>query len=123
MRELINKAIKVNTALVFSAALVFIFLRKFSFSAGLLISCLWSTLNFALTLNLLEIAVLHKSKTKLLLLLLIKFPVLYLVGFLILFMNKFPVSSLFLGVSSIALVTGVLSIWPQRNKPNTNCQI
>ena len=121
MQELIKRAVKVNIILVLAVALVFAAMRKFSFSAGVLISAAWSMANFLFTINLLEIALLRKPKGKLLLLLLIKFPVLYLLGFLILVFKVFPALSLLLGLSSILLVLGVFNIWPKLNKPNTNC--
>ena len=117
------KSFKVNIILVLTVALGVALMRNLSFSAGILIGAFWSMANFLFTLNLLETAILRKSKRKLLLLLLIKFPVLYLLGFLILLLNKFPVLSLLLGMSSILLVLGVFSIWTQRSKPSTNFQI
>ncbi len=123
MPELLRKSIKLNIVLVLITALVFALMRKFNFSAGLLISAAWSTVNFYLTLHLLEIAALHKSKKKLLLLLLVKFPVLYLLGFLVLISRIFPISSLLAGMSSILLVLGVSSLWSKRSKPNSNYQI
>ncbi|MDD2679768.1 MAG: hypothetical protein PHO03_03080 [Candidatus Omnitrophica bacterium] len=121
MQEPVKRAIKVNIILVAVAALAFAAMRKFSFSAGLLVGAGWSTANFLFTISLLEIALLRKPKGKLLLLLLIKFPVLYLLGFLILFFKVFPALSLLLGLSSILLVLGVFTIWPKLNKCNTNC--
>ncbi|MDO8662142.1 MAG: hypothetical protein Q7K98_02825 [Candidatus Omnitrophota bacterium] len=123
MPEALRKSIKINIVLVLIAALVFTLMRKISFSSGLLVSAAWSTVNFYLTLNLFEIAALRKSKKKLLLLLLIKFPVLYLLGFLILIVKFFPITSLLAGMSSILLVLGVSTIWPKRAKLNTSCQI
>lgn len=123
MRELMMKSFKVNIILVLTVALGVALMRNLSFSAGILIGAFWSMANFLFTINLLEMAILQKSKRKLLLLLLIKFPVLYLLGFLILLLNKFPVLSLLLGMSSILLVLGVFSIWSKRSKPSTNFQI
>lgn len=123
MQGLIKKSMKLNILLALMAAFSFALMRKFSFSAGLLVSAAWSMVNFYLTLNLFEIAALHKSKQRLLLLLLIKFPVLYLLGFLILISRFFPITSLLLGMSSILLVLGVATIWPKRTKPSLNCRI
>lgn len=121
MRDLINRSVKVNILLVLIAFLVFVILHRFSFAFGLLVGASWSTVNLVLTIKLIEIAILQRDKQKLLLLLLIKFPVLYLLGFLILIYKIFPISSLFLGVFSILLVLGVLSICIR--KASTNCQI
>ncbi|MFA4989645.1 MAG: hypothetical protein WC576_02615 [Candidatus Omnitrophota bacterium] len=123
MQELIKRAVKINIILVLTAALICAALRKFSFGAGLLVSASWSMANFLFTLNLLEIALLRKPKGRFLLLLLIKFPVLYLLGFLILVFKVFPALSLLLGLSSILLVLGVLNICPRPIKRNTNCPI
>ena len=123
MQELIRKSVKLNIILVLAAALACALTHKASFGAGLFVAALWSTASFLLTLNLLEIALLHKPKRKLLLLLLIKFPVLYLSGFLILVLKVFPLLSLLLGMSSILLVLGVSSIWSKALNCNRNCQI
>ena len=123
MREPLNKPINISVIMVFALALIFAVARRLSYSAGILISASWLMANFLLTLNLLEIAILKRPKVKLLMLLLIKFPVLYLLGYLILALKLFPVSSLFLGMSLIVLILGVSTIWPKQTKPNTNCQI
>jgi len=93
------------------------------YGAGILVGASWLMANFLFTLNLLEIAILKRPKQKLLLLLLIKFPVLYLLGFLILALKIFPAVSLLLGMSSILLVLGVLNIWSKLTKPKLNCRI
>ena len=123
MRERLNWPINISVILVFILALVFALMRRFAYSAGILIGSSWLMANFLLTLSLLEIAILKKAKPKLLLLLLIKFPVLYLLGLLILILNVFPISSLFLGMTSVLLVLGAAILWSKRSKPSTNCLI
>jgi len=73
----------------------------------------WSALNFLLIINLLKIAVLQKSNAKLTLILLIKFPLLYLFGYLILTKKLFSVSSLLCGLGSALLVLGAVNLWPR----------
>jgi len=80
------------------------------FIVGMLTGAAWSLINFLLIVRILKIAILEKSKIKLSTLLLIKFPVLYLLGFLILISRFFPVSSLLLGAILILLVLGVRNI-------------
>jgi len=108
---------------VFILALVFAFMRRLADSAGILVGSSWLMANFLLTLDLLEIAILKRPRPKLLSLLLIKFPVLYLLGYLILARKLFPALSLFLGMSLVILILGVSILWPRKPKPNTNCQI
>ena len=123
MRERLNKPINISVIFIFILALVFAVTGRLVYSAGILIGASWLMANFLLTLNLLEIAILKKPRLKLLLLLLIKFPVLYLSGLLILSLKLFPALSLFLGMTVIMIILGVSSIWPVKPKPNTNCPI
>lgn len=123
MRERLNKPINISVIFIFILALVFAVTGRLVYSAGILIGASWLMANFLLTLNLLEIAILKKPRLKLLLLLLIKFPVLYLSGLLILSLKLFPALSLFLGMTVIMIILGVSSIWPVKPKPSTNCPI
>jgi hypothetical protein len=122
MRERLNKSLKLSVILVFILALGFSITGRLIYGVGILVGASWLMANFLLTLSLLEIAVLKKPHSNLLRLLLVKFPVLYLLGFLILSLKIFPYSSLFLGMTVIILVLGV-SIWPLKTKLNTNCLI
>ncbi len=121
MQERLNRPINISVTLVFVLALALALMKHLAYAAGILIGATWLMANFLFTFNLLEIAILKKPKQKLLLLLLIKFPVLYLLGFLILSLKLFPFSSLFLGMTIVILVLGVTSIWP--HKPNPSCRI
>lgn len=123
MREKLNKPINISVILVFGLAFIFALKGNLSFSAGILVGASWLMANFLLTINLLEIAVLKRASKKLLLFLLVKFPVLYLLGFLIIARKLFPVASLLTGMSLIILVLGVCGIWPSKQKPGTSCQI
>ena len=122
LRQRLNRSIKISVILAFSLALIFALRRQFSYGAGVLVGASWLMANFILTINLLEIAILRRAKSKLFLLLLIKFPVLYLLGFLITFWKLFPVSSLLTGMFLIVVILGVSGIWPSKQqKSNTNC--
>jgi hypothetical protein len=124
MRERLKRPINISVILVFVLALGLALLKNLTYGAGVLVGGGWLMANFLLTLNLLEIAVLKRSSGRLLLLLLIKFPVLYLSGFLVLIWELFPISSLLTGMSLIMLVLGVSGIWlSKQRKPGTNCQI
>jgi fatty acid desaturase len=96
-----------------------IFLR---WIGGILTGAAWSTINFLLILNILKIALLRENKAKLFIMLLVKFPVLYIVGFLILFSKIFPILSVLCGVVLVLVVMGVIKLCPRRNQSCPNCQ-
>ena len=81
---------------------------------GFLTAALWASINFFLTIKLLKVATLKESKKKLYLILAVKFPALYLIGFLILVSKFFPPLSLLAGLVTILAVTGVAGLWPKR---------
>ena len=80
---------------------------------GFLTGAAWSAINFLLIINILKIALLKKDKAKLFFMLLVKFPVLYLLGFLLLTSKAFPVASLLLGGLIVLVVMGVTSLCPK----------
>ena len=82
--------------------------------AGLLTGAAWSIINFLTIIKILKIALLKKDKAKLFVMLLVKFPVLYLLGFLILICGIFPVSSLLLGGFLVLAVVGVIRLCQRR---------
>jgi hypothetical protein len=84
-------------------------------AAGFLTGAAWSIINFLLIINILKIALLRKDKAKLFVMLLLKFPVLYLVGFLILVSRIFPVLSLILGAFLVLLAMGALRLCLKRS--------
>jgi len=85
------------------------------FCAGILTGAVWLIINFLLTIKLLKVAILQRSKSKLSALLLIKFPLLYLLGFLLLTARAFPAVSLFLGLGLALLIIGVKGLWRKRS--------
>lgn len=88
--------------------------NEISWAAGLAISVLWSMLNFTLTVGLLETAILKRSGAKLTAILMVKFPVLYLAGFMILTRGWFPAMSLMAGISLAIMTIGAVYLWPKR---------
>ncbi len=113
MEDLLKKSVRLDVILVFVIAAALTVGHKFRFASGILISAAWSITNFILLMKILEIALLHKSRKKLSLILVAKFPVLYLIGFWILSSKLFPVYSLLAGLGSILLAVGVVGIWPK----------
>lgn len=73
----------------------------------------WSAANVYLTRHIIKIALLQGDKKRLALMLLVKFPVLYVGGFFILISGFFPLSSILLGLPVIFLVMGTVKIWPK----------
>jgi hypothetical protein len=89
-------------------------MEKLLFCVGILTAATWLIMNFMLTVKLLNIAVLQRPKSKLSALLLIKFPLLYLLGFLILTSRTFPIASVLWGLGLALLIIGIKSLWPKR---------
>jgi len=115
MDKFILRSIKLTLALALIAGLILLAMKKFLWLGGFLTAVVWTMINFLLILNILKIAILEKSKKKLTVLLMIKFPVLYLIGFLILNSRIFPVLSILSGVSLILVVAGAVKICPKLN--------
>jgi hypothetical protein len=113
MDERLRSFLKASSTLVLLIVIGLLLMRQWRFAFGFLIAALWSIINFFLLLKLLKISMLQQSKAKLFLILLLKFPVLYLIGLLILVWNFFPLASLLTGFAAILLVVGVVNIWPK----------
>ena len=113
MDEFLKKSIQVTLICAVVLSIALLFFKKVSWSMGLLVAAAWSIANFLLTLKVIKIAVLEKTKSQLNLFLIVKFPVLYLFGFLILVSRVFPVWSLLTGLSLMFIVMGVLKICPK----------
>jgi hypothetical protein len=77
---------------------------------GFLTGAAWSLINFLLILGIFKIILLRKDKSKLFIMLLLKFPVLYLGGFMLLIWRVFPFLSLLSGAALVLLVTGVVRL-------------
>ena len=85
-----------------------------SWALGFLVAGLWVVTNFILMVKLLKIAALQKSRRNLYIILILKFPVLYLLGFAILISKIFPISSLLAGLAVGLIITGIVRLWPKR---------
>jgi hypothetical protein len=83
-------------------------------AAGLTMAAIWSVVNFSLVIKILKIAVLREPKTDLRLILMIKFPVLYLAGFWILNSRIFPTASILTGMGLALVLIGVVTVWPKQ---------
>ena len=77
---------------------------------GFLSGVVWAIINFLLIINILKVALLRKDKGKLFVMLLVKFPVLYLIGFLLVACRLFPVLSLATGASLGLVAIGVMRL-------------
>jgi len=93
------------------------------FIFAFLVGAAWSIANILLFIKLLKIAVLKASKAKLTVILLAKFPLLYLAGFLILTLRFFPVEGLLTGMGSIILFAGAIIAWPRHTQLAQNLRI
>ncbi len=113
MNEALKKTINLIVLSVAVASVVLIVTNRLSWATGLLVATAWSMINFLLLTNIFGIALLKKSRKALLAILLIKFPILYLIGYLILVSKLFPVSSILTGLFTL-IILGVVTIWPKR---------
>ena len=112
MDRIINKSVKLTALAALIIIWVLIIVKKTLWAGGFLSGTCWSLVNLLLMINIFKIALLQKNKAKLLAVLLIKFPVLYLAGFLILISKTFVVSSLLLGALLPIIITAGASIIP-----------
>jgi len=113
MDQFIKVTLKITAILAGVVLIVLAILGRFSWALGFLIANLWAIANLFLTIHLFKIALLERSKSKLTLMLLIKFPLLYLAGLLVLVLRIFPVSSLLAGLAPVLIAGGIVKIWPK----------
>ncbi|HVP36614.1 MAG TPA: hypothetical protein VMT04_06410 [Terriglobales bacterium] len=105
--EFINRIIR--TSLIVSV-LAFLFVavyRNFPFGLGIFLGTAWGCLNlFFIKQTIVEAFSLKKpNKGKLALILLVKFPLLYFAGYVLLRLKYFPAESLLIGFTLIFLIT------------------
>ena len=81
---------------------------------GFVVGEVWGAANLFSTMSILKISVLKKDPRRLSALLLLKFPVLYLIGFLILISKAFPAMSLLTGLLAAAVTIGIAQLWPKQ---------
>ena len=106
-----KKAMRVSLVAVFVISAAIALTGKHMWGLGFFTGTLWSVANFALLTRLLKMAVIDKQKRRIGLLLLLKFPVLYLVGFLILRLGYFPVMSLMSGLLPVVIAIPIVKIY------------
>lgn len=104
--EFIHRVIK--TSLIV-AALIFlfaVFYYRFDYASGIFVGCGWGCVNLFFLINLItETTNLEGvNRKRVLLLVLLKFPLLYVSGYFLLRINYFPVTSLLVGFTLIFLV-------------------
>lgn len=81
---------------------------------GMVVGAMWAIANMVFTVKILKISVLKKSPAKLPIILMLKFPVLYLTGFFILKSGIFPVQSLLIGLVVTVVTMSAYKLWPKQ---------
>jgi len=119
----VGRTIRSTTFIAVVSAFVLIINKQLIWAEGFLVAVLWSILNFWLSAEVLKIALLKENKQKLFLMLLVKFPLLYLLGFFVLVSRLFEVSSLLIGLTLIWAVMGVVKLCQKFIPSMQNCQI
>jgi hypothetical protein len=107
LEKSLSKSLKITAVLVLAVMGVSILSRKFFWGAGFLLGNLWAIANFLFTSSLFKIAAGKNVNAKLAAILLAKFPLLYLIGFLLLASKLFPPSSLLAGLLPFLIITGI----------------
>lgn len=123
MDLMIKRSVKITLLIVVLSAVILAVLGKWMFGAGIIVGAAWSAVNVLVTISLLKMAVLKNSSSKLWAFLLVKFPLLYLTGFFILYYKFFPVMSVLIGLIAVLPVLGIVNLWPKRMQLNQSCQI
>jgi len=105
--EFIHRVIKTSLILAVLIFLSVTFYHRFDYAAGIFIGCGWGCLNLYLLTNLITQATNPSriDKKRIVLLILVKFPLLYLSGYFLLRLKYFPVTSLLVGFT---LIFGVI---------------
>ena len=114
MNDISKRTMKFSFFSAAGIALFSIASGQVGWAAGLLVSVLWSVVNFTMMTGVIEIAVLKKPAAKLSTILFVKFPVLYLIGYYILVSRFFPLMSIIAGLTLTLAVIGIVNIWPRR---------
>ncbi|MCX5704571.1 MAG: hypothetical protein NTZ92_00640 [Candidatus Omnitrophica bacterium] len=110
MDKLLEKSVKYTFGFVLGICAVLVLLDKLSWAGGFLVGSCWAIADMIFTFNLLRIAILKEDRKKLFVFLMVKFPVLYLIGVLILVSKMFPLASLLLGLLPIFIVMGIVRL-------------
>lgn len=104
--EFIHRVIKTSLILGVLIFLFVTFFHKFNYASGIFVGCVWGCLNLYFLTNLVTEATNPKGirKKRIILLVLFKFPLLYLSGYFLLRMKYFPVTSLLMGFTLVFVV-------------------
>lgn len=108
IERLLKKSLILTLGFVLATAVILTLFHKFSWAAGFLVGNLWSAANFLFMVNLFKLIVSKENKIKVIIMLLVKFPVLYLAGFLLFTYKIFPPLSLLAGLIPFLLITGII---------------
>lgn len=107
MEQALKKSLKVTVILVSLISAVLALAGKYSWAVGFLLGNLWSVANFLFILGLLK-TLASKNKTKTVVMLFVKFPVLYLAGFFLFASRSFPAASLLAGLFPYLAATAIV---------------
>ena len=110
MQEFLRRSVKATIILIIIVAIALIGWGKLSWAGGFIVAGAWSVINLLLTVKLLKIAMFKQSKAGLRVFLMLKFPLLYLVGIGILISRVFPVESLLIGLLPLFIVMGIVKL-------------
>lgn len=114
MNDAVRKIMKFSYLAGALIAGILLLRKEVGWASGLMIGIIWSVINFSLTINLFEIALLRKDPKRMTRMLMIKFPVLYLAGFFILTSKLFPLMSIVTGIGLALFIIGIVHIWPKQ---------
>jgi hypothetical protein len=104
--EFIHRVIKTSLILAFLIFLFATFYYKFSYAAGIFVGCGWGCLNLYFLTNLVTKATNPRgsNRKRIIILVLFKFPLLYVSGYFLLRIKYFPVTGLLVGFTLIFAV-------------------
>lgn len=113
MNELFARAMKIGIIAILAISAFFLLQGKTRLAAGVVFGFLWMAVNFFFTLTILNIATLKNPKTRLPALLLIKFPLLYLILFLFLWYKVFSLPGVAIGMGLFFISLGAARYVPR----------
>jgi len=114
MDDFITRSAKITLITAIAVCVTAMSLSHWWWAAGFMLAVLWATANFLVTMSLLKMAVAQGAKKQLFVSLAVKFPLLYLLLFLLLSSRRFPATSVLAGIPLIIIVMGVVRVWPKR---------
>lgn len=113
MEQELTRLIRLSVFLVLLISTSLLVMQQWRWSLGFFLGAIWMMVSLLLMTNILKVATLKKSSKKLTFFILLKFPVLYLLAYVLLISKVFPVMSLFIGSLTILLTFGGMSLWPR----------